>query len=141
MTSISLQQFLDLEKYTKKYVVKVYISQRNNDGTYKIKDDTACVSLEIEDGAEEANKMIGPGIYMRLVNPKKISDEKISMPRKSSSSTTRPFPLGQNVSPVKDEKPQSKSPEASKNQVDSLMEVLLTAKPSQVSTYFNDFNS
>ena len=81
----------------------MHVSSRNQDGSFKVKDATASIDLEIEEGAEESNKMITPGSYIRLVNPKMISKSKISMAKKSSSGVTKPFPLGANLSPVKEE--------------------------------------
>ena len=135
MASITISDFLELDSYTKKYAIKVFISSRKEDGSYICKDETACASLTIGNGAEDSNKMIAVGFYMRLVNPKKIGENAIEMQKKSSSSITRQFSLGSNLSPVKEEATEEASnPSAEKeeNISDLLMAPLLKAVPNQV---------
>ena len=139
MAAITISDFIKLENFDKKYCIKVFVSGRNDDGTFNIKDATALASLAIEEGAEDSNKMLGVGVYVRLVNPKKISEDKLSMPKKSSSSITRPFSLGENVSEKEETEPQESSVVEKKSLVDTLMEVLLAARPDQVFNIFAHF--
>ena len=53
------------------------------------------------------------------------------MPKKSSSGVTKPFPLGKNLSPIKEEKVETSENSMSKMK-NSLMEVFLNAQPKQV---------
>lgn len=141
MAAITLKNFLELENFKKKYSIKVFVSARQNDNSYKVKDETASVFLTVEEGAEESNKMISPGIFMRLVNPKKIDEDKISMPKKSSSSVTKVFSLGSNLSPEKTEDPKAaeKSDPGDKNKIlESLMAPLFNSTPKQV-CFFDDY--
>ena len=132
MAAITISDFMKIEKNTKKYCIKVFVSGRKDDGTFNIKDDTALASLTIEEGAEDSNKMLGVGVYVRLVNPKKISEDKLAMPKKSSSSITHPFSLGENVSEKVETEPEENSVVEKKSLMDTLMEVLLAARPDQV---------
>ena len=136
MLTVTIHDFMMLEKFTKKYAIKAYVSSTNEDGTFIIKDETASVSLEIEEGAEAANELIIPGNYLRLVNPCKISDVRISMPKKSSSSLTKPFSMGENVSPVKNKINTENSDEDETKLIDYLMEPLLSAGTEQVVARF-----
>ena len=128
MLTITIHDFMILEQFTKKYAIKAYVSSTNGDGTFIIKDETASISLEIEEGAEKTNELIIPGNYLRLVNPCKISDDRISMPKKSSSSVTKPFSMGENVSPVKNKGNTENSDVDETELIENLMEPLLSAE-------------
>ena len=136
MLTITIHDFMILEQFTKKYAIKAYVSSTNEDGTFIIKDETASISLEIEEGAEEANELIIPGNYLRLVNPCKISDVRISMPKKSCSSMTKPFSMGENVSPVKSKSSTENSDVDETKLIEYLMEPLLSAETEKTVSKF-----